>query len=181
MDDLINTSGSWERRLASISNNIPGLVTSLGGGAGLAGTVGIVTTAFIALAPAIKGAWDYFMDTAPEVAKERLKEIEQQALKLHEAFLKLASHPRPAESEEAQNLASIFGDRPNAETIKRGLMGGLGHKSVMAAADEKELAELGKLKDANLTDADIEGESGATSGCSRTILRRSGPTSSADE
>lgn len=91
MDDLVNTSGSWERHLSAISNNIPGLAMSLGAGAGLAGTIALISTSLIALAPIAKRAWEALggegegpmkVVKALDMAEERLKRIKTELEKI---------------------------------------------------------------------------------------------------
>ncbi len=94
LDDLANTSGSWERHLAAISNNIPGLVMSLGAGQGLAGVIGIISTSLIGLAPLAHKAWSALAGEgegpdqvvkALETAEERLKRISSALQKILES------------------------------------------------------------------------------------------------
>jgi hypothetical protein len=122
LDDLTQTSGGWERKLASISNNVPGLVASLGAGAGLAGTIGLVSTALIALAPLAKAAWAALTEEGPELAKEQLKEIEDRIKKINDEFKKLAQKPTDFESQSAKAIGDFLGQRPAAEKAEAGIL-----------------------------------------------------------
>ncbi len=113
IDDLANTSGDWTRKLAAISNNLPGLIMSLGAGAGLAGVLGIVGTALIALAPMAKAAYAAMTGNEAELAKDKLKEIEDHLKKVRDEFAKLRDMPTGAEKTEAEKLsASAATPRP---------------------------------------------------------------------
>ena len=158
LDDLVNTSGNWERHLASISNNIPGVVRSLGGSQGMAGAIGIVTTSLIALAPIVKEVWNYFSDDGPELAKEKLKELEQQAKKTHEAYLKLINHATAAESEEAANVAAILQDRPNGENATKAIAAALSAGEVEFGMNDDERKEFKRNAGALLSDEQIKAQ-----------------------
>jgi hypothetical protein len=164
MDDLVNTSGDWTRHLASISNNIPGLVTSLGLSGGVAGAVGIISTALIALTPIAKAAWDALAGNAPEVAKEKIKEIETHIKAVQAAFDKLANKPTNYEQEQAAEVKAIFGERPMAEDTKRSLAREFTPDEVLKGLNEKETNELGTINKDILSDKEIEIRGGKEGG-----------------
>lgn len=90
LDDLANTSGGWERKLASISNNIPGLVAGLGGSMGVAGAIGLVGTALIALTPVARAAWEALMGgEAPHEVADVLDKLADKAKGLRGELEKL--------------------------------------------------------------------------------------------
>lgn len=156
MDDLVNTSGNWERHLASISNNIPGLVTSLGGSMGLAGAIGLIATAAIALAPAVKAAWDNLAGNEPELAKERLKELKKEAEDLTKAFDKLSNVPDSGEKLAGESR-QIYLEMPgHAATAQRLAAQGFGQKEVDAAMTDEEKLRLKPTEGLRtMTDEDI--------------------------
>ncbi len=149
MDDLINTSGDWTRHLASISNNIPGLVLSLGGTAGIAGAIGIVSTGLIALAPAARAAWAALTGSGPEMAAEQLKEIADKVKKLREEFAKLRDMPTDAGKSAADRQAAFLGEQPNAQRASEGVQNVLKNvpsasRGFMSKAEQDEFDSLGK-------------------------------------
>ena len=126
LDDLSNTSGSWTQKLASISNNIPGLVMSLGLTGGVAGAIGLISTGLIALAPLAKKAMESFTgpEALPQVkvllddAAERVKGLQHELNKL------MQSRPM-AEKRTAEEVEFIIGEGGPANLI-RGIAAGMG-------------------------------------------------------
>lgn len=162
LDDLVNTSGGFERKLAAISNNIPGFVQSIAGegSAGIAGAVGIVTTALIALAPLAKAAWDALAgEDSAEKAKERIEEVRRAIADAHKEFEKLANAPNDAEKLSAEGIALFLKQRPNAQRARDVVAAGLPADEVLAGLPEDERARLmGLLKAADRTDEDLRTE-----------------------
>jgi hypothetical protein len=113
-DDLANTTGGWERKLASISNNIPALLMSLGKDglqgkiAALAGPIGLVATALIALAPLAKAAWDSMSSDKP---KEVLDEIAAAAKRVKDELDKLRGSESPEAAETRKGFEDLFAGR----------------------------------------------------------------------
>jgi hypothetical protein len=110
LDDLVNSSGNWERHLASISNNIPGMAMSLKGMgtygdkiAALAGPIGLVGTALIALAPVAHALWNTFTSDEP---KEKLDGIAEAAKRIKTELDKL----RDSQTSEQQTTQKGFED-----------------------------------------------------------------------
>jgi hypothetical protein len=144
MDDLINTSGNWERHLASISNNIPGLVQSAKGLgpigdkiASWAGPIGIVATGLIALAPAARAAWEAISDGKP---KEALDDLAERAKRVTDELKKLRESVTSEESETRKGYEGLMaGVTPDVE---RGIAAGLvasGSGAQMTAAESGRL------------------------------------------
>jgi hypothetical protein len=148
MDDLINTSGNWDRHIASISNNIPGLVQSAKGLgpigekiASWAGPIGIVATGLIALAPAAKAAWDAMSDGVP---KEALDDLAERAKKLKSELDKLRASVTTEETETRKNFEGLLaGHTPDVE---RGIAAGLAASGTGAQLTREE----------SMTNADVE-------------------------
>lgn len=113
LDDLVNTSGSWERKLASISNNIPGLVASIGGknAMGLAGAIGIVSTSLIALAPLAAAAWEALSGggNGPEPVVKALDAAEEKIKAIRQELERLLKATSPEESESKRLFESVLG------------------------------------------------------------------------
>jgi hypothetical protein len=156
MDDLVNTSGNWERHLASISNNIPGLISSLGMGAGVAGAVGMVSTALIALAPVAKAAWQEMTGEGPGLAKEALKEIEDHIKKVREEFEKLKNAPTTGESASAAGVKEYLGQRPVAERAAAGAAESFTGAEVEGGMNDQEKEELFGTHAADMSDEEID-------------------------
>ena len=127
LDDLTNTTGGWRRKLAAISNNIPGLVMGLGGGAGIAGMVGLISTAghragaaresgvgVIHRAGRIAGRESHVIDDAAERVKRLQSELDK--------LMKL----RPmAEKQTASDVEFLIGEE-GPEKVLRNLASAMG-------------------------------------------------------
>jgi hypothetical protein len=103
MDDLVNTSGNWQRHLSSISNNMPGLLMSLGAGSGMAGMIGMIYTAAVGLAPVLKSIWDSTTTGGPAGA-EALKKLTEEIKKTAEAYKHLKEEKTKAEGKGAGEI-----------------------------------------------------------------------------
>ncbi len=145
LDDLTNTTGGWERKLASISNNIPGLVASLGGSAGIAGAIGLIGTAAIAATPVIRAMVSAF--TGPEGmpgvnavlddAAERIKRLQGELDRILKA--------RPfREKESAEATAFFIGDVGGAQ-VTRGAAAALAQAGEGAQMTAEERAHEARL------------------------------------
>jgi hypothetical protein len=154
LDDLVNTSGNWTRHLAAISNNIPGLVSSLGMGAGVAGVVGLVSTALIALAPVADSAWRALVGgESAEKLKERLKEAREEIARTHEAFQKLVDTPTDDEKKSAKATREYLGERPHADQARAAVALGMSADEASAELTPEERAGI-------VTDEEIEAQLG---------------------
>lgn len=104
IDDLANTSGNWQRHLASISNNMPGLLMSMGVGTGLAGQLAMVYTGFVVVLPVLKQFFDMITGGSEEARKnmEALKKATDDAA---ESFDKLVEKPGKAEEASQKAIA----------------------------------------------------------------------------
>lgn len=141
LDDLVNTSGNWERHLASISNNIPGLVTSLGQGAGVAGAVGLITTALIALAPAAAKAWEALSDSIP---KEKLEEIAAAAKKVKDELDKIKASKTPEAETTQKGFEDLFAG--HGEEIQSGIARALAQTGEGAQMTPAERARIERAR-----------------------------------
>jgi hypothetical protein len=106
MDDLANTSGNWQRHLASISNNMPGLLQSMGVGAGLAGQLSLVYTGFVVALPIIQKFFDSITGQSPD-AVAALEKIKKAAEEAAAAFNKAVEKPTGGEEESGKALQSL--------------------------------------------------------------------------
>lgn len=145
LDDLTNTTGGWERKLASISNNIPGLVTGLGGSMGIAGAIGLIGTAAIALTPVVKAVIESFTgpDGFPGVnvvlddAAERVKRLQSELDKILKA--------RPFREKESAEAISFFLGDVGGEQVVSGTaaaIAGAGEGAQTTPEEKKRLKSL---------------------------------------
>jgi hypothetical protein len=147
-----------DRALSSVQNNIPGILMSLGASGGLAGVVSLVAVGIGALIPVVGKLWKSLESDAPEMAAERLKALQEQIKRTHEAFKKLAETPDSPEQESAEQARDFFAERPNAEAAKEAITRGMGKKStdeaLKAAGTRDEWGKLGPS--AEMSDETIE-------------------------
>jgi hypothetical protein len=159
LDDLLNTSGGVERKLAAISNNIPGFVQSLGA-SGVAGAVGVVTTVLIALTPIAVKAWEALSGESggfAEKARERLKELREEIAKTHKEFEKLTNAPTDAEKTAAEGVKLFLQARPNADRARAAVAGGMTRaEAVGALPGETQLALAHAESEANVSDDELQ-------------------------
>lgn len=167
LDDLVNTTGGLERKLASISNNIPGFVQSIAGtgSASIAGGVGILMTALIALAPLAKAAWDAMSGDAEgndkaEKTKERLRELQAEIKKTHDAWKRLDEAPTDFEKLSAESIKTFLEDQPKAKQARQavGLSATNAEAFSMLTPEERQQLKAA-LADATRTDRQISEES----------------------
>jgi hypothetical protein len=107
-DDLVNTSGNWQRHLASISNNMPGLLMSLGVGTGLAGQLSLIYTGFIAVLPVMTKFFD-MLTGGSEEARQNLEALKKSAEEAADAFVTLADKATPPEAASQKAIAAKLG------------------------------------------------------------------------
>jgi hypothetical protein len=118
MDDLVNTSGNWQRHLASISNNMPGVLMSLGAGAGLAGVLSMVYTGVVALSPVIKSTWDALIDPNAVSNEEHMARLADLTKKTASAFEQLRQAKSKSASASAGSTGELFAEA-GADNLKR--------------------------------------------------------------
>jgi hypothetical protein len=148
LDDLTNTSGDWTRKLASISNNIPGLIMSLGLGGGVAGMIGLISTGLIALTPVVKNAMGAFTgpDALPRVkallddAAERVKGLQGELDKLMKS--------RPMKEKQTASEVEFLVGEEGPEKLIRGIAAGMG-----AAGDGARMTDAERQRIKNLRGA----------------------------
>jgi hypothetical protein len=154
-DDLSNTTGGWERKLSSISNNIPGVLASLGVGGGLVGVLALVGTGLITVAR----NWDTLMDSFKSIAigeaADQLKALEDRAEKAAEKFDKLTKRPSKTEAAGAKSLQELF-DETGAVNIEKGLAGVLGTSGLGEDLTEEERSDLAYLSSKEALDKATE-------------------------
>lgn len=162
MDDLINTSGSWERKLASISNNIPGLAMSLGGRGAmqLAGAIGIVSTALIALAPVAAAAWQAMAGggEGPEPVVKALDAAEERVKRLRGEWERLQERMSPEESGTKKAVEEVIAPNKGAAGKLTGAVAmALGQSGRGAQLTQPELDKLHLLETVARDTAGIPG------------------------
>jgi hypothetical protein len=153
LDDLVNTSGNWQRHLSSISNNMPGLLMSLGAGAGLAGTLGLIYTAFVGLAPVAQHAWNAVFDPDADRRHAELKKVEEEVKSLTEAYKKLREAKTVAEESGTKSVKDLIVESGTDEVQQALLRALIASKSGATAmpgemeptADENRAANLAKI------------------------------------
>ena len=120
-DDLANTSGNWDRKLASISNNIPGLVASLGlGGAGSRARSVYSERRSSRSRRSRKRHGTRYGIRAGETA-ERLKTIADRAEAAAKAFDKMVEAKTKSEQKASGGLAELLKEK-GPEEIRRGII-----------------------------------------------------------
>lgn len=183
LDDLINTSGGFERKLAAISNNIPGFVQSIAGSgsASLAGGIGIVSALLIALAPVAKAAWDAMTgegegeDKAARV-KEHLREIQAEIKRTHAEFQKLSQSPTDAEKTSAEGIGLYLKDRPKADMARQAVGASATNAEAHSQLTDQERAEF-KAAQAASTRTDEELDTAAKVEAARRLGANGDPES----
>jgi hypothetical protein len=108
---LSQTLDDAQYGLRGIMNNIPGLVMSFGGSAGLAGAVQVATIAFAGLAEVIvtkyKKAWD---DMVGNTAYEKLKQRNEEMIEQHDRMLaRLRGEAGQSGARAANDAADVAG------------------------------------------------------------------------
>jgi hypothetical protein len=144
LDDLLNTTGKWEHKLAAISNNLPGLAMSLGAGAGLAGSLGLIGTALISIAPLAHKAWEALSSDVPAEAMEK---VAAAAKKVQAELEKILASRTPGAEDTQAGFEQFFAGQGAA--LQGGIAGALGTSGRGAKMTE---AEIG----ATPSDAQIE-------------------------
>jgi hypothetical protein len=130
------------RALASIQNNIPGLLMSLGAGGGLAGIVSLVSVGIGSLTPLLEKMWGAMENKeAAESAKQRLRELKAQIEATHKAFRALAETPTDVERLSAEGFRMFFEKRPNAEKGAAAIAAGIGEEEARGALTPEELQQ----------------------------------------
>lgn len=150
LDDLLNTTGGLERKLAAISNNLPGFIQSLSGpgSSGLAGTLGIVGTALIALTPLALKAWEALAgEEKVDDARDRIREIRREIAAAQKEFEKLVNAPNTPEKLSAEGIKLFLEHRPaggksGAERARDVVAGALDQADVLAGMDPEARKEL---------------------------------------
>lgn len=144
-----------DRAIMSVQNNIPGLLMALGMSGGLAGVVSLVSVGIGALVPLIERMWGAFDDKeAAERAKERLKELQAEIKKAHDAFQKLAEAPTDPEKQAAEGIAMFLKERPNADLAKRAVAAGVTNAEAWSKLTPEERKAFTEAENAATTDVD---------------------------
>jgi hypothetical protein len=105
MDDLVNTTGGFERKIAAINNNIPGFLMSLGLGPGVAGQAALITAGFTAALPVLRKFFDSLFADSPE-ARKHLEDLKKAAEDAADAFNRMAEKSTAAEEAGQKALAT---------------------------------------------------------------------------
>jgi hypothetical protein len=145
IDDLTNTTGGWERKIAAIGNNLPGLVMSLGGTAGIAGAIGIIGSAAIAATPLVKALIAAFTGTEGLPGVKLLLDDATERVKGLQAELDKLMKSRPMEEKTtAADVEFLIGEE-GAEKLVRQIaagMGASGEGAQMTGAEKQRLKNL---------------------------------------
>ena len=113
------------RAIASVQNNIPGLLMSLGMSGGIAGAVSLVSVGIGALLPLVEKMWGSLDNKeAAESAKERLREIKAAADEVHKAFMSLAQAPTDPEKLAVEGIGLVLKERPKADMARQAIAEG---------------------------------------------------------
>jgi hypothetical protein len=127
------------RALASVQNNIPGLLMSLGATGGLAGIVSLASLAVGAFVPVLEKMWGGMDDKERvQAAKERLKELQHQVEETHKAFLALEQAPTDSERTSAEGIKAFLSQRPHADQAREAVAAGLGRDEAIGALSGQE-------------------------------------------
>lgn len=153
LDDLVNSTGDWDRHLMSISNNIPGLALSFKGMgewgdkiAASAGPIGLISTSIIAMAPLAKMAWAALTDAVPA---EIMGELAERAKKVNSELEKLRASKTPEDVATQKGFEELFAGQ--APDIESGIAGGLAESGSGAQMTPAEKARLERARqDMNL-------------------------------
>jgi hypothetical protein len=135
------------RAIASVQNNIPGLLMSLGMSGGIAGAVSLVSVGIGALIPLLEKLWAGFEDKGVlEEAKRKLQEIKAAAEATHKAFRNMAETPTDPEALSAEGISLVLKERPNAEKAKAAVAAGITEQEAVSAMDPEEQKQYKELQ-----------------------------------
>jgi len=144
LDDLVNTTGGWERKLSAISNNIPGLAMSLGGkgSMAIAGAIGIVGTALIALTPLAVAAWQALAggEQGPEPVVKALDAAEEKLRRIRAELGKILESASPEEAKTRRAVEEALAGQGGK--VLGGLAGAIATSPQGERMNEAELAAI---------------------------------------
>lgn len=119
--DFMSAQGDIVRGLYAVQNNIPGVLTSLGVGQGLAGTVAIASLAVGSFAPVLVNAAKemHLFGEAAKVAKDSIERLQARIQELEKKPTKLAVDMRELD-EAKQRIRELQKDRDAFEAAGEG-------------------------------------------------------------